>query len=103
MINLRDETEQFLKQNGKTKFDVRYIVLGNGENAVGIDTYSFWYYADHEYDNSYGGVEVSDIRLVGDDWWLERGEYDGSEWWEFKIKPSMPTKFVEASYDLIFG
>lgn len=26
--------------------------------------------------------------VVGDDWWLERHEYDGSEWWEFKRLPS---------------
>ena len=27
---------------------------------------------------------------VGDNWWLERAEYDGSEWWEFKTIPKEP-------------
>jgi hypothetical protein len=27
------------------------------------------------------------IIVVGKDWWLERHEYDGSEWWEFKTMP----------------
>lgn len=25
--------------------------------------------------------------VVGKDFWLERGEYDGSEWWSFKTTP----------------
>jgi hypothetical protein len=25
--------------------------------------------------------------VIGSDWWLERHEYDGSEWWEFKSLP----------------
>lgn len=29
--------------------------------------------------------------IVGDDWWMERHEYDGSEWWEFKELPKKPT------------
>lgn len=30
---------------------------------------------------------ATDLVLVGDDWWIERAEYDGSEWWEFKSIP----------------
>ncbi|QNI21485.1 hypothetical protein [Salmonella phage 3sent1] len=33
--------------------------------------------------------------LYGNVWftdgtWLERGEYDGSEWWEYKATPAIP-------------
>ena len=31
-----------------------------------------------------------DLLIVGDDWWLERHEYDGAEWWEFKTLPCEP-------------
>jgi hypothetical protein len=34
------------------------------------------------------------LEIVGDDWWLERHEYDGAEWWEYKTKPSMPESIV---------
>lgn len=26
--------------------------------------------------------------LVGEEWWIERCEYDGAEWWEFKCIPA---------------
>jgi len=41
-----------------------------------------------KYYNSYGASCVAlDLVVVGDDWWLERYEYDGKEWWEFKTLP----------------
>ena len=49
--------------------------------------------ANVEYDESYGAQEVADdLLVVGDDWWLERHEYDGSEWWEFKKIPEVPSQ-----------
>ena len=47
--------------------------------------------ANFDYDNDFGGNEIKlSLKVVGDDWWLERGEYDGSEWWEFKTQPRKP-------------
>ena len=41
-----------------------------------------------EYDDGYGITEVNmGLKLVGKDFWLERHEYDGSEWWEYKTLP----------------
>ena len=39
-----------------------------------------------------------DLLIVGKDFWLERVEYDGSEWWEFKTMPREPeeTRELEA-------
>ena len=32
-------------------------------------------------------LEVAeDLVVVGDNWWIERHEYDGNEWWEYKEK-----------------
>lgn len=33
--------------------------------------------------------------VVGKDFWLERHEYDGSEWWEFKSIPMEPEETIE--------
>lgn len=46
---------------------------------------------------SYGhhpGTEevATDLLVVGDGWWLERHEYDGSEWWEHKALPAKPER-----------
>ena len=41
-----------------------------------------------EYDSGFGAQEIaSDLMIIGEDWWLERFEYDGSEHWEFKQLP----------------
>lgn len=44
-----------------------------------------------EYDGGYGGQELyGRVWLMEDHTWLERGEYDGSEWWEYKKCPRVP-------------
>lgn len=43
-----------------------------------------------EYDNSYGAQHLFGTVWFNDDSWLERGEYDGSEWWEHKSLPVIP-------------
>lgn len=88
MINLLDETICELVANGKDSDDVLWV-----GDKDGYTTWSeFVSKADEEYDNGYGGNEVQDkLVIVGSDWWLERGEYDGSEWWEFKSLPKKPS------------
>ena len=39
------------------------------------------------YDSGYGGQELFGIIVFKDCTWLERHEYDGSEWWERKELP----------------
>ena len=54
--------------------------------------------ANREYDSSYGTREVpADLVVVGEEWWLERVEYDGSEGWEHKSQPvrGMDPKTIE--------
>lgn len=86
-MNLKKETLQVLKDNGKTAEDIRWV----GGNKYAIPTELFWKLADAEYDNDYGSQRVAtDLVVVGNDWWIERAEYDGSEWWEFKTLPVKP-------------
>jgi len=86
MSNLKAETIEVLWEHGLTTDDV----LWAGTTEFYIDLELFWTLADREYDEGYGWQEVAtDLIVVGAGWWLERHEYDGSEWWEFK---SMPTK-----------
>ena len=43
-----------------------------------------------EYDAGYGGQELyGTVWLMEDNTWLERGEYDGSEWWEYRKCPKV--------------
>lgn len=92
MVNLLEETLNELQDYGKTIEDVKWI--GTDKYIIPIER--FVKIADQEYDNDYGGEEVCrEIVVVGDSWWLERGEYDGSEWWDFKILPSKPSTIEE--------
>ena len=44
-----------------------------------------------EYDNGYGGqILHGTVWLMEEGAWLIRGEYDGSEWWEYKKCPQIP-------------
>lgn len=78
---LKEETIEDLKEYGKSVEDVK-CVCGN-DFQIPVDL--FWKLADVKYDKGFGAQEVAtDLKLYGDDFWMERHEYDGSEWWEFK-------------------
>lgn len=83
-MNLKEETLEVLHNNGKHKEDVKYVC---GEDFQ-ISLEQFWKLADTEYNSSYGAPEIAqDLMLIGDDFWMERGEYDGFEWWDFHTMP----------------
>lgn len=95
MEKLLRETLSELNDHGKTWDDVIWI---GEENRVDCDGYTisksqFLELANKDYDDGYGGQEVNpNLLVVGEDFWLERHEYDGSEWWEYKTQPIQPTK-----------
>lgn len=45
---------------------------------------------DFEYDRGYGLQELYGTVWLEDGMWMERGEYDGSEWWEVRERPAIP-------------
>ena len=54
-----------------------------------------------EYYAGYGTQEIAaDLVVVGDNWWLEREEYDGSECWAYKKYPKITSG---KSFDEIIG
>lgn len=88
MINLWKETVEVLEEYGKTLEDV-YFVCGNDFCISNFEEIA----KNTDYDCGFGGQEVaSDLKIVGKDWWLERHDYDGSEWWEFKEIPNKPQR-----------
>lgn len=117
MTNLLKETLEILEAHNKKPSDVRWVGcpeaaylhgIGKPKSPIPLGSWDdFASFADFNYDSGYGGNEVtSEIVIVGDNWWLERGEYDGSEWWEYKTLPSRPSdptplraKDLKHSYD----
>jgi len=86
-MNLLQETIEILENHDKSKYDVKWV----GNDKFYTDWENFELISDVEYDDGYGCQEVAaDLIIVGETWWIERHEYDGSEWWEFKQFPKMP-------------
>lgn len=95
MTNLWVETSRVLVTYGKSFDDVKYI---QGSD-FGITKENFEQVAKKsEYYSGFGSAEVAeDLVIVGDDWWLERHEYDGSEWWEYRETPKQINEVKEVS------
>ena len=104
--NLLKETIEILTSKGKTVEDVRWVGICDPDYLASIrpsptaQPFGSWgefaRFADFEYDAGYGGANVNtELVIVGDDWWLERGEYDGSEWWQFKTMPKPPAERLQ--------
>jgi hypothetical protein len=70
--------------------DIRTINLRLGyseqEYAEFLQALNFSYYS------GFGGQELFGIVWLQNNAWLERGEYDGSEWWEYKSYPEVPVE-----------
>lgn len=91
MKNLLLETIEVLSAHNKEPRDVVWV-----GDEYGYTTWEdFKNKANITYDNGWGGNEVQmSLVVVGRDWWLERHEYDGSEWWEFKTIPQKPSELL---------
>ena len=94
MANLLFETIDFLAKHNLTLDDVK-IFCGNDFQ---INRENFIELAGKiNYDNGYGTQIIAcDLKLIGDNWWAERYEYDGAERWEFKEFPhtNLPLKSI---------
>ena len=96
MSNLLQETIEILEYHGKTLSDIIFIRQDHHYkwdqpacNHKIEDLEALKLLLDTEYDDGYGSPEVNtNLQLVGKDFWLERHEYDGSEWWEYKTLPT---------------
>ncbi len=86
-----EETVRVLADNNKTVDDIQWIGLRD-KASFPIDS-ALSFMNTFTYDGGYGWEYINrGFVIVGDGWWLERGEYDGSEWWEFKQTPTVPDK-----------
>lgn len=90
-MNLLKETLGILIESGKTENDVKWV----GTLTHKCSWQQFKVVADTEYISGYGAPEVAqDLLIVGDNWWLERRERDGSEWWDYKEMPKEPAQQI---------
>ena len=99
MANLLRETLCVMERNGVSPKDGPIYVMDN-------ESFCFWdefaIVADnYNYDSGFGSAEVNeDLKIIGYNWWMERREYDGAEWWEFKKRPQLGTQRHTTQIDL---
>ena len=82
---LYEETVKVLKENGKEPSDVKFVCAF----PFITDWEHFRINSNFHYDSGYGSTEINmQLKIVGDNWYLRRQDYDGSEWWEFEQMPT---------------
>ena len=99
IVNFLKDTLNKMEENGVSPDDVLYVF-----NSFGYCSWEeFEKLANFDYNNGYGLV-VIDLNLIvrGSDWWLERGEYDGSEWWKFCTTPSRSMRRHDPNVSLVY-
>ena len=91
MQNLVRETKERLQAYEVNEDAVLWVGSKDGRYAITWGDFCKQY-NDVMYYPGYGPQEIaSDLVVVGEDWWLERTEYDGAEGWAFKRKPMKRT------------
>lgn len=73
----------------------------------GFDNETFNQFLDNlnfDYNNGYGGQQLYGYIWYEDGTWSERGEYDGSEWWEHRRCPKIEFALDSKNpYNHIYG
>lgn len=88
MTNLWEETVRVLGRH-RLDFDRNVIQVQTAEGYIDKELFKMMAMATN-YDSGYGAVEIRrDLIILGDGWWLERWEYDGSEGWSFRAAPAL--------------
>lgn len=83
MVNFLKETREKILCSNHIEQDVMFV--GSYDGKYRINWSEFEEIANFEYDNGHGSQEIASDLIVyfNDGSWLERCEYDGSEWWFF--------------------
>lgn len=85
LTNLLEETTEALERHGLKPSDVVRVI--NGVASCSWEEFSSLA-SNINYDAGFGGNKIElNLKVAGADWWLERSEYDGSEWWRLCRHP----------------
>ena len=88
-MNLYDETVEILSSHDKTIADIEYT----GSTRTKINTKkAIKFMKKTNYDSGFGSQEIAcNLMIKGNGFVMIRGEYYGSEWWDYmQTDPSLP-------------
>lgn len=91
-MNLLIETIDAIEANGQKVENI--IFIGSRESGHSCTWEEFVELADFKYNSGFGGAEIpSDLMIAfADGGMMTRGEYDGSEWWDYIEPFKMPAE-----------
>jgi hypothetical protein len=104
-MNAREEFEKHTSSNRGKGVKCAMIVLGDEYdedratyylplNYSGTLYAEFLQQINKTYDSGYGGQRLFGTIWYEDGSWSDRGEYDGSEWWEYQTCPAIPKELL---------
>lgn len=103
-VSNRNAAEELIKHVGERTVAYGKVIRGDDMTdseylAVAFGSHDEYLAAlpllNFKYDHGFGGQNLFGWVVFDDGTWLERGEYDGSEWWEYK---QCPTREWVAAY-----
>lgn len=99
MANFYEEIVEILEENNKTINDIIWI----GTRKYKVNKEKFLEDSKHlKYDDGYGLAVINgNLIIAGDNWYLERWEYDGSEGFSFIPFLEEPQEVQEYTRDFI--
>jgi hypothetical protein len=104
MKHYKSAKEEILSVCSRDMFKCAYVTYTKNiphkvfvlkENHTEADLNDFLEDLDFEYDNGYGEQYLFGNVWLKDGSWLDRGEYDGCEWWAVRSTPKIPHKCLE--------
>ena len=91
MINVKEELEEHIGDK-----DVEFVRIvfshsyyGQPPKVIEGSPSDVLPQLNFEYDDGYGGQQLFGYVWYKDGTWSQRGEYDGSEWWEHVTRPTL--------------
>lgn len=96
MTNFLKETIEAIEESGHRVKDVMFV--GSSDGKYRLKFPEFAKIADFDYNPGFGSQEIAKdlIIYLKNKTYIARGEYDGSEWWEYNVpkvfKPSDRSK-----------
>lgn len=91
MYNFLEDTLEELHENKKTEKEVLWVGSHDGKYSITWDSFQKIAKNINYCVDSHAAFIASDLVVVGDGWWLERGELEGVKYWFFKQPPTSPT------------
>ena len=102
-MNFKRETLKAIKESGHKLEDVMFVGSKDGKYRMNIE--KFKQVSNFEYDSGFGAAAIATDLIIyfKDKSYIVRGEYDGSEWWEYNTPLNYGEDDTYEDFDILGG